>query len=315
MIVKACKQGNSMKNTGGECDVAMLAPAMFLLVPDDFECDFVDLEEPMTFFTPLLHEDKGKRIYPLFGQKAPIVTVTNSAESDVTVTLDDGTIVFLMYGIYNRTFETIKGGLCFAEALQSMLGSGYDLIEIDIEGKILARRDGKGLTLKISGLSPKFMYAPSPVLGDFKTTPYKNRFQISMSPVEMIKNGIILTGGYELLSLVGLIDVAINKGSTPSTTTKLYLDVQTLCAETDLVAKLGVKLENEDLFIVTNKATGVVITPSAAAIVNGQVELTGVFATGQTFHVVGSSPKTWFTATPSISGYDASENGVDILIP
>ena len=311
-IIKACNTETQTENTGKQCDVSIVAPAMFIAVPPSLEIDDTDLEDPIAFFTPLLHASKSQRIYPLFGQNAPINTVTNSAEGDVTITLDDGTVVFLRYGIYNRTFETIKGGLPYAKALQSLNAAGYRIIEIDQQGHVILRVNNNGT---YSGLIQTFMYSPSPILPDFKNNPYKNRFQISISPVELVKFGRVFSGGEELLSMMGLQDVAILKGATPATTTKIYVDVKTTVSESDLVSIYGADLAKATLFTITNKATGVVVVPSGVAVAGGQIEFTGVFATGQTFHVVGKAPSVWYASTPKIEGYDGSENGVDILIP
>lgn len=213
-IIKACLIGNSLKNTGKECDASMVATAMLIAVPPTIEIDDADLADPIAWITPLLHADKQSRVYPFFGNKAPINTINNNAEGDILVTLDDGTIVFLRYGIYNRLYETIAGGLCYAKALQGLNKSGYDIIEIDQQGQMLLHKNANG-TFK--GLSTTFMYSPSPLMADFKNTPYKNRFQYSFSPVELVQNGEVFTGAGSLLALMGLIDAEIVQDGTPTT--------------------------------------------------------------------------------------------------
>lgn len=205
-IIKACLVGNSLKNTGKECDTSMVATAMLIAVPPTLEITDADLEDPLAWILPLMHADKQHRVYPFFGLKAPINVVTNNAESDILVTLDDGTQVFLRYGIYNRIFETIAGGLCYAQSLQGLNKSGYNIIEIDQQGQVLLCKNPNGTK---RGLNSSFMYAPSPIMADFKNTPYKNRFQYSFSPVELVQNGEIFTGGGSLLQLMGLIDSQI----------------------------------------------------------------------------------------------------------
>lgn len=212
-LKKACLVGNSLKNTGKECDVSMVAPAMFIAVPPTLEISDADLLDPIAWITPLLHADKQSRVYPFFGNKAPINTITNNAEADILVTLDDGTQVFLRYGIYNRTFETIAGGICYARALQGLNKSGYNIIEIDQEGKVVLGKNANGTK---RGLIYSFMYSPSPIFPDFKNTPYKNRFQGSLSPVEFVQNAEIFVGGQSLLSVMGLIDAEIVKKGTPT---------------------------------------------------------------------------------------------------
>src|SRR5688572_23319744 len=119
-IKKACIIGNSIKNTGKECDAAMGPTAMLIAVPPSTLITLEDLEDPTEWIRPLLHAPKASRVYPFFGNVAPINTINNNAEGDTTVTMDDGTIVFLRYGIYNRLFETTSGGLCYARALAGL---------------------------------------------------------------------------------------------------------------------------------------------------------------------------------------------------
>lgn len=308
-IVKACSVNTNIKNTGKECDTAMVATAMLIAIHSSVTFTLTDMLDPVTWLTLLIQQRKA---FPLFGQQAPINTINNNAESDILVTLDDGTQVFLRYGIYNRLFETISGGFCYAESLQSLNKSGYRLLEIDQQGQMLARKNSDGT---FSGFITTFMYAPSPTWADFKTNPYKNRFQISFSPVEIVNNGIIFENAESLLSMMGLIDIKYTLAAA-ATTTKLKFNVLTECAEGDLVALFPSVIVDLDLYIVTNKATGAVVTPSAAAIVSGHLELTGVFVSGQTYHVIGSTPAVWQTnLLPGYDGSSTGSNGIDIVIP
>jgi hypothetical protein len=309
-IVKACNFQNLVRNTGKECDVSMVATAMLIATPPGLKFTQANLLNPVPWLEGLINEVPNKRVYPLFGQQAPIRSLDNAAEGDILVTLDDGLKVFLRYGIYNRTFETTSGGLCYAKALQSLNKSGYGIIEIDQQGQMLCRNNGDGT---YSGLICDFMYAPSPMLADFTSTPYKNRFQISYSPVEMVGNGVIFEGATQLLDMMGLIDTAIKAGITLNTATKIYFGVEAECADTDLVQLLGLPLATLSNFIVLNKATQAVVVPTGIAIVNGQLELTGVFTSGQTFIVKGSAPSIWLTN--NVGGYDAQASFIEVLIP
>lgn len=308
-VIKACAISTSVKNTGKECDVAMLATAMLIAIQSGVTFTDTDMLDPVTWLTTLIQQRKA---FPLFGQKAPIRTITNNAEADVTVTLDDGLIVFLRYGIFNRTFETTSGGMCYARSLASFLNSGYSILEIDQQGQMLARKNNNGT---YSGIITDFMYSPTPMLADFKSGPYKNRFQYSFGPLELINNGIIFSGASALLSMMGLIDVKLATGGA-ATATKLKIKVTTACAEADLIASLGAPLATLGNFIVTNKTTGAVITITASAIAAGVIELTGVFVSGQTYNVKGAAPTLW--QTNLVVGYDGSAtagDGVDILVP
>src|SRR4249920_162552 len=82
-LVKACIVGNSVKNTGKECDVAMGPTAMIICVPSSTVITEDDLADPLEWIRPLLHADKQSRVYPLFGSVAPINTITNDQEADV----------------------------------------------------------------------------------------------------------------------------------------------------------------------------------------------------------------------------------------
>lgn len=307
-IIKACLLRNINKNTGIECHVSMGATAMLLAVVKGFSWTEEDLEDPDEWLLQAIHD---KNIFPLFGINAPVNTIGNDKEADVELTLDDGQKVFLRYGMYNRSLSTTQGGLCYAAALMSFLNTGMGIVEIDQSGQMLQRKNDDGT---YTGLITPYLKGLSPVLADLKTTTYMNQFGYSYSPLEMVYNGTIFAGAQSLLDAIGLIDVVFYAlTALPSTTTILKFYIKTECAEADVVEKLGVKLNFVNNFIVTNKATGVVITPSAALVVGNHVELTGVFATGQTFNVIGSSATIW--KTHDAIGYDPTFEGVDILIP
>lgn len=308
-IIKACNIVNTPKNTGKRCDTSMIATAMLIAVQSGLKFTLTDLQDPVGWLTTLIHQ---KKAFPLFGQKAPIREITNDTAPDVIVELDDGLKVFLRYGLYNRTFATTSGGLCYAEALQSFLNSGYDIIEIDQAGQMLAR-DNKDAAGTFSPLLTDFMYSPAPVLPDFKTTPYKNRFSYSFTPLELVQNGIIFKGAQALLSMMGLIDAKITKAAA-ATTTKLKIGVIEECSEGDLIPTEGTDLADPANFRVEDVAAlGTPVTISAAAVVGGLIELTGTFTTAHTYRVWGTSPATWLAN--GVEGYDGSENYVDILIP
>lgn len=313
-IIKACSFANSVKNTGKECDISMVAPAMIICLPRSYKFTENDLLDPDAWLETLIHASITTRAFPLFGQQAPVREVTNDTAADTIVELGDGLKVFLRYGMYNRTLETTSGGLCYASALQSFLKSGYSIIEIDQQGQMLCRKNGDGT---FSGLIIDFMYAPAPTLSDFKNTPYKNRFQYSFSPVELVNNGIILEGATSLLDKMGLINSKLVNSTTVQTTTEIYFGVKTECAETDLVDLIGANLgTHTNNFVVTNKASGTPLVPSAAAIVGGEIKLSGTFVSGQTYYVVGSAPSIW--KTNGANGYDASlvpDSRIEITIP
>lgn len=306
-IIKACSTNSSVGNTGKECNTAMGATAMLIAIDPSTTFTDTDLLDPSTWLLSVIHQRKA---FPIFGLKAPINMISNNnAGNDIIVTLDDGTDVFLRYAIYNRMFETTAGGLCYAKSLQTFNHKGYYIIEIDQEGKLLFSKNADGTN---RGLITTFMYSPSPILADFKSTPYKNRFQISYSPVEMVNNGTIYEGGSALLSIMGLIDTKLSSGGTQSVT-DLLISIKTDCAGTDLIALFGTKFAAVNNFIITDKVTGAVVTSSGVTIVSGKIQLAGTFVSARTYHVVGASPAIWQSAL--IEGYDGSSLGVDLLIP
>lgn len=305
-IIEACNLETSVKNTGVECHTAMTATAMLLLMAPGTSFDLEDLEDPVVLFQGFIQE---RKCFPLFGNKFPISTIQNNAENDATVTLDDGTQVFLRYGVYNRVFETLKGGLCYAEALQSFLQSGFQVIEIDQNGSMLVHKNNDGT---YTGLNTTFMYSPAPTLADFTTTPYKNRFSISYSPVEMVRYGKILMGADSLLDLAGLLDVTI-KSAAAATTTSITISVLTSCSGKSLVSLFPTEIVDLDLWKITNAVTGTVITPSSAAVSNGNVVITGTFVSGQSYYVEGTAPSVW--DANGIEGYDASSSKIKVSVP
>jgi hypothetical protein len=309
-IIKACKTSTSVKNTGKQCDSAMVATAMIIAMERGLKITDANLADPVTWMTGLIQQRKA---FPMFGQQAPIREITNDTEGDQIITLDDGLKVFLRYGLYNRMFATTSGGLCYAEALQSFLNSGMDMAEIDQIGQLLLRQNSTDPLGDYSPLFTDFMYAPSPILADFKTTPYKNRFSYSYSPTELVQNGVIFKGASALLSMMGLIDVIITAVTgVPPTATILTVDVKAECAGTDMVAKFPAAIVTAGNFVVTNVATGAVVT-TTQTILAGHLKLTGVFPTGQKFRVTGAAPSVW--QTNLIVGYDASQSFVDFTIP
>lgn len=312
MIKDACLIGNNLINTGKECDTSMTAAAQLWAFPPDFSFTLADYQDdPVGFLEPYMHEDIGKRVYPFFGLKAPINNIENAAGSDVLVTLDDGTPVFLRYALYTSTYETEAGGLCYAKSLQGLNKSGYNISVIDQIGQqLLAVNADKTLR----GLITNFMYAPAPKQSDLKSTPYLNRFQWSYSPIELVQNGKIFSGASPLLQLMGLIDCEIIAGTTTQSITHIYISVQTECAKNNIASKFGATPEVAN-FIITDKADGSVVTPTGAVLTGTEIAIAGTFVSGHTYHVVGNTPKTWYNGTPKIIGYDGSNDGIDIVIP
>lgn len=306
-LIKACNSALTIKNSGSECNDSMGPSAMLIAIPPGDTWTLEDEEDFYTYANTMIHAALGTRWYPLFGPGIPIRKITLSKEADVAPVQDDGTPIFVRYGMITRVFGTTEGGLCYAQVLQSLNKAGYSFIEIDKSYQLLRRANEDG---SCGGLKTTFMYSPSPDIADLKTPGY-TYFQLTFDPVEYVSNGEILAGDASLLDLVGLLDAEVTD-ATGSSTTKLKIGVSTLCADTDLVAELGTALAAVGNFVVTLKSTGVVQTISAAAILGGHIELTGTFISGDIYTVAGAAASVLFAA--DIEGVDINQS-VDITIP
>lgn len=213
-IIKACNKGATIKNTASECSESMGPTSMLYAVPPDMTWTDADLVDFTQFLLDGIHGAKGARIYPLFGPEVPIRKITLSKESDVIPVMDDGTPIFVRYGTLTRAFATTEGGICFAEALQSLNHSGYSIIEVDNANQLLMRKNEDGT---YSGLRCTFMYSPSPDLADFKNPGFIN-FQITFTPAEYVGFGVIFQGDATISDQVGLIDVTVFQEGAPTTT-------------------------------------------------------------------------------------------------
>jgi len=307
-LVSACKKGLSIKNMRSECNDSMGPTARLIAVPPGAFWQKSDMTDFTTYVQERLHDVKGARWYAFFGPDVPIRRITTNKESDVLFTADDGTQIFIRYGVLNRAFGTTEGGLCFAAALMTLNKSGYSFIEIDNANQVMFRKNTDGT---YSALKSTFVYSPSPDLADFKNPGFTN-FSYSIKPEEYVQNGVIFQADDDsLLDLLSLADTAVTD-ATGSSATKLKIGVETLCGETDLVALLGAPLAAVGNFIVTLKSTGAVQTITAAAIVSGHIELTGTFTSAAVYTVALAAPSVLLAA--GIEGYEGTES-VDITIP
>lgn len=297
-LINPCTAGNAIKNTGVECSDAMLATYAIIMMPKSAFWEEADEADFTTYVNSKLHATSASRWYWLFGRAAKINGITDSPEGDVIETMEDGSKAFIRNGMFSRTFMTTKGGDCFAKALQSM-PHDYAFIEIDLEGKVKRMVNADGT---FSGFPVNVAYAPTPELANLKTT-FKNKFSLDFSPIDYINNGDVVKGDAteDILSLKGLIDTQVVDGTTANSTTKVYVNVSTICADTDLIDLYGATLAVLGNFVLHN-AVGTVNTPSAVAIVSGQLEFTGTFATGTNITVSLAAPSVLLAA--GIVGYE-----------
>lgn len=307
-LVSACKKGLSIKNTRSECNESMGPTARLIAVPPGATFTKTNLADFTNYVNARLHDALGARWYVLFGPDVPIRRITNNKEADVIFTADDGTQIFIRYGVLNRAFGTTEGGLCFAEAIMSLNKSGYSFIEIDNANQVMVRQNIDGT---YSAVKTTFVFSPSVDLADLKNPMFTN-FQISIKPEEYVRNGYILQADdSSLLDLIGLADTAVTD-ATGASATKLKVGVKTICGETDLVALLSSTLAQISNFVVKLKSTGAIQTITAAAIVSGHIELTGTFTSAAVYTVSLAAPS--ILLTNLIDGYEGTVS-VDITIP
>lgn len=307
-LTKACTFTASVKNTGKVCDTAMTAAAMIIMVDPKLKWTLSDMEDFDAYVATQVHL---RKMFPLFGLNAPIRNVINNQETDVTATLEDGLQVFIRFGILNRTFETTSGGLCYAEALNSFLNSGFKVIEIDSLGQTLMRKNSDGT---FSGLITDYIAPATPQLADFRN-PYKNRFSYSFSPVEMVTNGTIMKGGSSLLSMMGLIDSYLYEAAE-GTTTDVTIGVKAECSDEDIVSDFPVPFAVAGNFFINKKSDGSSVAITARTVTGNQIELAATLVSGTTYIVSAAAPSVW--KTNGIEGYDASagyDGSVEITIP
>jgi hypothetical protein len=305
MLINPCDLNVAQSNTGIDCSAAMKASAMIIVMPHGTKWTDADITAAGSFTAFLntkISAAPALRWYPIFGNNAPIASITESNESDVLETLDDGSQSFIRYGMYNRTFLTTKGGLSLASHLMGLRGSSYDFIEVDIIGQVASMQNADA---SYSGFPVNLMYAPASELANLKTT-FKNKFMISFSPKVYIQQGKIFASDAteDILSVTGLKDTQVTAGTTTQTATNIFVGVSTVGAKTDLVALYpGVSgIAQISNFIVKKKSDGTVVTISAAAIVGGEVQLTGTFTTGTDYTVALAAPAVM--STNGVPGYD-----------
>lgn len=315
-VVKACSIKDAIKNLGVSCNRQIGAAAMIAALPPDLKATAANLAD-IAWWRTKMHAPEGERVYLLFGNKAPIHMQDNAEENDAMVTMDNGATFFVRYGFYNTTYSTGNGSLCYAQALASLVDSGYSLVEIDKRGQAIFF-DNKDNPQTYSGLPAQFMYSPKPQKANQSDAVYMNKFYTSVDPQIMLDNGVLLSGLNFLLNINGgLIDAKL-VAADASTTTLLKIKVLVDCTEENLVAKLTTKWNFPANFIVRNVdalSTPVTITAVAnLAMTDGELGLTlaGTFVSGDTYRVYPATAAAWLAN--EIIGYEGIDY-VDIDIP
>jgi hypothetical protein len=275
-VVKACNKALTIKNTGTQCHDQMGPSAMLVAVPPGTKWTDADHLDFTTYMAGKINSTKADRWYPFFGPSVPIRKINNGKEADVIATMEDGTQIFIRYGVLNRAFSTTEGGICFAQALQSLNKAGYDILELDSAAQILERKNDDGTW---SALRTTFMYSPSPDLPDFKNPGYTN-FAVSIKPEEYLGHGVILQADPSILDLVGLLDVEIyqngavtNSGSTRATATDTIVKGAT--NDTVDIKVAGVSLAGAPVLQTAGENTDTLLAVKIAAAITANVANNG----------------------------------------
>lgn len=275
-LIKACKKALTIKNTGSECSEAMVATAMLFAVPSDLKWTLEDMEDFDGYLNTQIHAPIGDRVYPIFGPSLPIRKITLNKEADVVPVQDDGTPVFVRYGMYTRMFGTTEGGLCYAKVLQSLNKSGFSIIEVDKQNQILMRANDDGT---FSGIKTTFMYSPSPDIADLKNPAY-TYFQLTIDPVEYVNFGEVFQGDADITENVGLLDVSVyqngantNAGSTRATATDTIVIGAT--GDTVDIKVGGVSLAGAPVIQTVTETTATLLAAKIAAAITANAALNG----------------------------------------
>lgn len=301
-----CNLNINPVNTGVDCSAAMAATSMIILVPRSARFTLADIVSAGSFTAYLetkVHAAPADRWYPIGGALAPVRAINDSNETDVIETLDDGSMAFVRYGMYNRTLVFTDGGLCLAQHLMAF-PRGYSFIEVDIKGQVLVWEPTAD---EYGGIPTNLVYGPAPEIANLKTT-YKNKLFLSFSPLNYIQNSKLFSSSSteDILNVNGLLDAEVGVGDTAQTTTNIYVTVVSECSDTDLVAEFAgtgaghiAQVAN---FVVTAQ-DGTTITPSAAAMQGtSEVKLTGVYTTGTNITVALAAPSV--LKANGIEGYE-----------
>jgi hypothetical protein len=289
-LIEACQGSTSIKNPGGGCD-KMLGPSKGLYAgPTDLIIPS-GTTDIVAWAKQAIHNAPGSRIYPIANFIRPLIAMNVTPATPVTETSDyTGEIIYIRSGTENRVYKTTKGGLCLAKAWVTMRNSGLGFMDIDGAGLYVANKNSDGSYNFITALN----LGGAGIDTATGNTVFKNNFSLSYDPDQYI-NATVFDGGYGLLSLKPLEDVDVSAGSQTQTTTNIFVKVKTECGSRDVVALVGSGLAQVSNFIVKKVSDGSTVTITAAAIINGEVRLTGAFLSGSSYTVALAPTTTLYT--------------------
>lgn len=298
-LINPCSVSSNPVNTGSECSDSIKATAMIIAMPKILTWGDSELLDFTSFLKTHIHATLGSRVYPIMGNSQPVRGITEGNENDVIESLDDGSVKFIRYGMYNKTIVTTEGGLSLARKLMGM-SQNFGFVEIDNINQVVMYKKSTGV---YAPFPVNLMYAPAPILANLKTS-FKTQFMISFSPNYYVRRGIVFASDLneDILSLQGLYDAQVVAGTANvQSTTHAFVKVSTIDAGTDLVALYAGTLAVAGNFIIKS-AGGSPITPSAVTITNGEINFTGTFTTGTTITVELAAPSVLKAA--GIEGYE-----------
>lgn len=303
-LTEALSVSNILRNTGNKGDRVLGKSKMLFAAPSELTIPSTITDATiLAWFKTQVHEPVESRIFPFFGNFVPLWDVTNNNSNDIEETSPyTNETAFISPGAINREYQTTKGGMPYAEAMISFRNSGYSFMEVDGTGAFMLLKNANGTysfmpTLSLGGKS---------VIPPTGTTQFKNRFGLSFDP-DIYATGRIFTVQPGLLDLKGLQDLDVIPGTTPSTTTQIYVKVVKHYGATDVTGIIGSSLINLNNFIVTRVSTGLEVVPSAIALVGDQVRLTGTFPAGVYTVELADSDVLYANSVVYFDGFSAAE--------
>jgi hypothetical protein len=303
-----CQLDENVVNTGTECNEAMGPTALILLGDTSIEYTPAQVAGGMlAVLETAIHAAGKARVYPLFGNNAPIRDIQNTNGDNVLEEMPDGSTAFVRSGKFTRLFLTKEGGDCLAKILYQMNGSTLGFIEVDANNKVKMRKLANG---NYSFIPVNMIDAPLPSLASF-TEVFKNAFRMNFDPKYYVKEAVTFVSTEDLTGLSGLVNAEIVAGEQAASTTYVFVKVQSICANTNLVAEFPTEIVEIDNFVVKNGAS--VLTPSAVAVVGGEVKITFTAQTsGDVITVTGAAASV--LNANGITGFDIV-SGASITLP
>lgn len=304
-LINPCSFSNTGSNTGYECGKALSELAGVILVPPTASWSLSDMDDFAGYIETKTHAAKASRWFPIF---ADLKNIEISNESDTEESFPDGTKDLVRLGGYNLMLHFKEGGECLAQALLSFNKLNYRFILVDKDSQFKVRANADGT---YSGLKASDIHGAAPQMKTFGQS-FMNKLSINISVEEFIENAEIFQNDSDLTELTGLIDATMYSAAAASST-KIKLGVKTSCAETDLVALLGSAWGDTDLFTLYNVTDAAAVVVSAAAVVNGMIELSYTSQTSaDVIRVTAAVPSVMLAN--NVSGYEIPAT-INITIP